>query len=450
MTLWGAALRTAQRVCRALQSRAAPPRVAAGPPPPAPRERAALDWLLPDETEQRRHQLSEAQAPAAGLRDFILIEAASGPQIDELFDALRWGGQVLILGPNPGAVKACRQRFAGHPSWCCEQPDALPAPLTTGRGAPVHFSTIRKIRLERPGQLTARHSYEVSLVHRPNPGDPEPGRGSAGWAVEKRVPTHEETLARLTQTHAAIAPGQTQGVVRWLIQTAFPLMLTRETAFLGRLRQRMPSHLAGRTPELLDMQKDQRGLVSRIQMTWLRQGGETLSQLAFARQAAEMLDAAHREAGLMHMDVRLGNLVVTPRGVGLIDFGTSVMVGEDLAANRTVHKVIRRTLDASEITDNLRRHREKRLLGNPVFDALPHPPTPGFDLFALVTCMTRPHELEDFRGLVAFDPHGPDAIALSRLRRRVLAPPDGQAAPLTDLSQLAAALQALAGSSNAS
>ena len=113
------------------------------------------------------------------------------------------------------------------------------------------------------------------------------------------------------------------------------------------------------------MDKDERGLVSRIHMTWLRLGGETLSQTAFAQQAAEMLNAAHRDAGLMHLDVRLGNLVVTERGVGLIDFGSSVMVGEDLASNRHVAKVICRTLEASEITETLKRHRLKQLLGNP-------------------------------------------------------------------------------------
>lgn len=407
-------------------------------------ERAALDWLLPNATERRRHALSETQAHEAGVRDFLIVQADAPPPEEHLFDTLRWGGQLLIVGPHAQAVTDCRQRFAHSRSWCCEQPEHLPPPQPVPGAAAVHLCTVRKVGIELPGRLTARHSYEVSLVHRPGPEHTPLGPGSAGWAVEKRVPTHEETRARLIQTHPTIAPAQADGVVRWLVKTAFPLMLTRETAFLRRLQKYMPGHLAGRTPELLELHKDDRGLVNRIHMTWLRQGGETLTQIDFAQQAAEMLSAAHRHAGLMHLDVRLGNLVVTDLGVGLIDFGSSVMVDEDLSANRTVQKVIGRTLEASEITDNLQRHRHKGLLGNPLFDPLPTPPTVGFDLFALATCMTRPHDLADFRGLVAFEANSPDAIALSRLRRRVLSRAPGQPHAIADMHQLAQALGELA------
>ena len=421
--------------------RAARPRA---PREVSPQERAALDWLLPDDAERRRYELSEAQASAAGLRDFLTVQAPALPDEQTLFDALRWGGQLLILGDSATAVATARQRFAPSPVWCCEQPDALPPPRPVGGKGQVHFCTVRKTGLEIPGQLTAQHSYEVNLVHRPGDDLPALGRGSAGWAVEKRVPTHEESHARLIQTHPSITPEQADRIVRWLVKTAFPLMLTRETAFLRRLQKYMPAHLAGRTPTLLKMDKDERGLVSRIHMTWLRLGGETLSQTAFAQQAAEMLNAAHRDAGLMHLDVRLGNLVVTERGVGLIDFGSSVMVGEDLASNRHVAKVICRTLEASEITETLQRHRLKQLLGNPVFEGLPYPPSPAMDLFALATCMTRPHDLPDFRGLVAFKAGDADALSLSRLRRRVLSRAPGEPGAISDMDGLARALENVA------
>lgn len=464
---WEAAVRVGRHL-RAV-TRRRPPRTASAPPivdaTPAvaaprdrrlctPRERVALDWLLPKDADRRRYDLSEAQARLAGLRDFLILEADAPdrcptpggrqpPPADALFDALRWGGQVLILGDSADAVAACRQGFAGRAGWCCEQPDVLPPPRSVGGKGLAHLCTVRKVGLEPPGRLTARHSYEVSLVHRPDRNHPYPGRGSAGWAVEKRVPTHDETLARLIQTHPTLAPDQAKSVVKWLVKTAFPLMLTRETAFLQRLYKRMPAHLSGRTPQLLKMEKDERGLVRRIHMDWLRQGGETLPQVEFARQAAEMLAAAHHDAGLLHLDVRLGNLVVTERGVGLIDFGSSVMVGEDLSANRTVEKVIRRTLESSEVTDNLKRHRRKGLLGNPLLDGLPYPPGPGFDLFALATCMTRPHELPDFRGLIAFRAGSPEAVRVSQLRRRVLRRPAGAPGAVSSLDQLARALDEL-------
>jgi serine/threonine protein kinase len=57
--------------------------------------------------------------------------------------------------------------------------------------------------------------------------------------------------------------------------------------------------------------------------------GRPLTQLEFARQSAELLAALHDAAGVMHLDLRLDNFVITDHGVGFVDFGSAVRVGEE-------------------------------------------------------------------------------------------------------------------------
>ncbi|MEE9404836.1 MAG: hypothetical protein V3V20_08080 [Algisphaera sp.] len=410
-------------------------------------QQKALDWLLPNDAERLRYKRSEAQAADADIRDFVIFDTEAQCNPRNLFDTLRWGGQILLVGPSQESVAACRSHFAGQKEWHCEQPDTLPEPLPLDDAHGVcHFATVRKVLLDPPWRLTARHSYEVRLV----PPDPpsltesvanQPlGHGSEGWFVEKRIPTIDEAVSRLRQTHPTLAHDKAHHLAKRLVNTVFPLLLTREASFLKRLSRRMPQAFEHRTPKLLSMDTNPRGLVTAIRMTWLRQGGPTLAHLEFARQAADILAATHHHAQLMHLDLRLPNCVITEYGVGLIDFGSSVMIGEDLTANRAVNSVVREMLLASEITADLKRHRKKDLISNPIFDDLPHPPDPNYDLFALATQMTRPHDLPDFRGLVTFDRKSDQAATLSRLRRHVLRKPTHGNRTYTCLNDLIAVL----------
>ena len=58
--------------------------------------------------------------------------------------------------------------------------------------------------------------------------------------------------------------------------------------------------------------------------------------------------------------------------------------------------------------------------------------------------MTRPHDLPDFRGLVAFKAGDADALSLSRLRRRVLSRAPGEPGAISDMDGLARALENVA------
>src|SRR5690606_28969009 len=106
-----------------------------------------------------------------------------------------------------------------------------------------------------------------------------------------------------------------------------------------------------------------------------------ITQLEFARQAAQMLRALHDAAGILHLDLRLDNIIVTEDGVGLVDFGSSVRVGERIAANPMIDTLLREMLQASQITTDLKRQRAKGMVENDRFLGLPYPPTAAFDLF---------------------------------------------------------------------
>ena len=409
----------------------------------AARLAAARRWLLPDARAAARFDRSLTDI--GELQDHLVCDlggaaaAAALPGPEPAFDCLRWGGQVVLLGDTAEAVGRARAAFLHRPEWACEQDAPAVLPGAAGRPAPGYAATVRKVLLEPPGRLTARHSYAVALHPAAGPADAAALRQGHGWTVEKRVPTVAEALSRLKQTHPGLDPDRAAVLAEKLVMKAFPLLLTREAAFLRRLQTYLPDNLKPRTPELHKLEVDERGFARRLELTWLRMGGPPLSQLQFARGAAEMVAAAHTHATLMHLDLRLGNFVITERGVGLIDFGSSVMLNEDLTANRAVNSVIREMLLASEISHDLRRHRNKRLADNPAFTDLPYPPAAGYDLFALATCMTRPHDFDEFRGIVTFDRDGDDALRLSRLRQRVLLGTPN-VPPIASVQELAEAL----------
>ena len=100
------------------------------------------------------------------------------------------------------------------------------------------------------------------------------------------------------------------------------------------LERDLPKEFRDRVPRVLDLEQDGRGYVHRMWMTWLRQGSTApLSQLEFSRQAAELLNVVHDTVGIIHLDLRLDNFVITPQGVCFVDFGSAVRVSENIHGN---------------------------------------------------------------------------------------------------------------------
>ena len=158
----------------------------------------------------------------------------------------------------------------------------------------------------------------------------------------------------------------------------------------------------------------------------MRRGGavEPMSQLEFARQGAELLHHLHEAARVVHLDLRLDNLVVTRRGVGFVDFGSSVREGEDIVSNPMLSVLFDEMLSASQVQRDLKRMIGRGRVTSPLFSRAYGKIDRAIDLFYLVLQMNSPLSNGDFRGLVRHDAQGDEAAVLDRLTRRVLQPDD--------------------------
>jgi hypothetical protein len=394
--------------------------------------RSAASLLLPTQADRKRYAVSQMQAEDSGLHDIKFAQRLEDCRPDRVFDQLRWGGQLALVTPRPREAEQTLSFFRDRPEWFIEIETQPMQRQGWGRWLPrpSFLAVVRKVLLDPPSRLTARHSYDVRLTHSPEIG--EKANATGHWVVSKKVPTLEQAIARLTQTAPQLGTQRIETLARKMVRRVFPLFLTREAAFLKLLQRDLPEADRHRTPRLLNMQTGEDGLVRSITLSWLRLGGEAISQRSFAKQTARLIDLLHRHAGILHLDLRLDNLVLTDRGVGLVDFGTAVRIGEDLGANPVVRKLHREMIASSETVTRLQRQQAKGLVTASQFANCHQPPTPALDLYALLTNMTQPHDNPDFRGLVRFDPESDQARALSRLRRRAVRQDDQQATPNYD------------------
>ena len=190
------------------------------------------------------------------------------------------------------------------------------------------------------------------------------------------------------------------------------------------LERDLPARYAGKVPRLLDMETDGRGYVRRLKMNWLRNGGQPMPQIEFARQCAELLHVLHDTVGVIHLDLRLDNIVITERGVGFVDFGSSVRVGENLAANPLLETLYDELMRTSEIQRMLSRMTLSGNVTSPIIQNGYQKVDKSVDFFYLALQMNEPLKNPDFTGLVNFNPASREALALRKMTDEVLRPKD--------------------------
>ncbi len=372
-----------------------------------------------------RAAVAQALVEHTGLSDLIVERDLSAAAPDTAFARLRWGGQIAFVSPSARAVDSLMTDFRAREEFRIEQsPQPVYEPLGSAlrhlrRRRHLYF-VARKVMLEKTGDLTVRHSHDVRL---------EPDSTALacdGYVVSKRVPSLEQTAERLLKMRPSLSDDEACALADKLVNKVFPIFLTREAAFLKLLRTRLPGHLQQRVPGFVRMEQDSRGLVRRLDMSWMRLGCRSISLLDFARQAATVLHALHHHAGMLHLDLRLENLVITDQGVCAIDFGSSVLAGEDLAQSKLLHTLHTEMLNASRPAAQLRRMQGAGVVTSGLFQQCYAQRSPAIDLFCLAWFMTRPHAQPDFRPLVRMGHDDADAQRLQRLQRLVLAPSDPQ------------------------
>ncbi len=337
-----------------------------------------------------------------------------------VFGRVRWGGQVVVVSRNEDEVHRLAQVYRPSRGYVLERgprsvrigPLRGLLPFTAERW---HYLVARKTHLVAPGGISPRFTFHVELVRPP---------GLRRYVVLKQVPSYGSVMVRLKERFPDTPESSLANRAGKLVERIFPLFLTREAAFLQLLQRDLPEDLRHRVPHLLGVERGRDGLARKISMNWLRLTTEPIDQLRFALQATRLVDALHETVGLIHLDLRMDNIVITDRGVGFVDFGSAVRVDEDLSESPMLDALFGEMMSTSQI---------QRLLGHMKASGkvTSEPLRRGHqkldkaaDLFYLAMQIARPHATPELAPLITWDPESRVARRIARLTARVLRPAD--------------------------
>jgi len=386
------------------------------------------------------HLMSSATAPKDdALFDFLFAGGNDPHTPDDVFDRLRWGGQFVYVSRDWGQIVHAVQQFAewrGASGWALERrPVTLkmyPFGLRMfGFARMVHYFVARKVLLVPPGQSSDRFTYNVYLER--NHEQMIGGLGVAtaapvSWRDEyevvKAVPTLERVLVRLKEKFPEADEETLKRRAKKFTEKIFPVFLTREAAILKLLQRDLPKEFRERVPRVISAEQDPKGYVQTLRMNWLRNGGKPLTQLQFAKQAAELLTALHDQAKVMHLDLRLDNVVITEHGVGFVDFGSAVRVGEAFPEASLLGNLFGEMMRTSQIQRMLGKMTETGQVTSEEICRSYHKIDKAVDFFYLAVQINAPQMNPDFRGLVKYDPESREAKELAKLTEAILRPAD--------------------------
>jgi hypothetical protein len=358
-----------------------------------------------------------SDAPGMELQDLVVADATLPHNPRDIFARLRWGGVMVFVTPTKTEAAAAVEEFkaAGF-----EVDGDVQIARQRLRWLPIfhrraRYVAARKLQLIMPGEITDRFTHHVYL-QRPGPGLPH--------VVAKEVPSTEMVHNRLRARWPELSDDVIEKRARKFTEKIFPIFLTREAAILKIVHRDLPAEYRARVPKLLSTEKDDRGYVRKLTMTWLRNGGQPLRQSEFARQSADLLRMLHGCTGVMHLDLRLDNFVITENGVGFVDFGSAVRDNEDLKENPLLDGLFEELMRTSEIQRMLgRMSTSGQVTSNAITRGL-HRVDRAVDVFYLAVQISAPHTNPELRGLIQYDPQSEEARKLARLTEQVLRPAD--------------------------
>jgi hypothetical protein len=360
-----------------------------------------------------------AESDSKRLSDALLCTSNDSISPTQLFNRLRWGGQAVFVTPDRDAAARFSLRLADNgfeitqkPATVTRGPLGLPIPFFLQK---THYFVARKVQLIVPGETTDRFTYHVHLERAEAGGD---------YEVVKEVPSLEMVMARLRAKWPDLGDEVIEKRARKFSDKIFPVFLTREAAILKIVNRDLPETYRGRVPSLLKLEKDDRGYARRLHLSWLRNGGEQLSQMEFARQSADLLRALHDDVGIMHLDLRLDNFVITPAGVGFVDFGSAVRADENLKQSPLLSNLFEELMRTSEIQRMLFRMTKTGEVTSEAISGGLHKVDKAVDYFYLAMQISSPHANPDLKDLIRYDKQGREAKLLSKLTDQILRPAD--------------------------
>ncbi|MCC6579897.1 MAG: hypothetical protein IT440_05600 [Phycisphaeraceae bacterium] len=370
---------------------------------------------------------------------FSTGEAVIAPE--DAFNRLRWGGLLVHVAGKAEQVDALRQRYHQFGGFSIETPVTRYATRWMGMVLPGlsrrgYYFTARKLDLIPPGLCTDRFTYNVRLERH---GADDADRPV--YVVAKEVPTYENVLWRLCEKHQDLDDQTLSRRARKLIDSVFPVFLTREAAILQILERNMPEPYRRRLPRVVGVDKDDRGFVRKLQLNWLRMSGSSMSQLEFAMQSADLLRVLHDKGGMIHLDLRLDNFVICDNQVCFVDFGSAVRVGENIRESPLLTSLFEEMMRTSEIQRLLGRWMSEGKVTSEVIREQLHKVDKAIDFFYLAVQMNRPHFNPEFTGLVRFDRESAEALAISSLTGSILRPRDPRNSPFKSAQDILRGLE---------
>lgn len=376
------------------------------------------------------HEIDKTEDRGLPYHAFLPADKRYGPE--EAFSMIRWGGRVIVASENVNELRESAARYVKHEGFVVDTPPSEIKKAFFGLpvfGKKYHYFVARRVQLLKPGESTDRFTYSVQLASRRSGNDVE-------YVVMKQVPTLDRVVSRLRQKFPDTPIDELRRRAMKFTEKIFPVFLSREAAMLKILQRDLPKPYCDRVPRCLGVEHDSKGFVRTLYMNWLRNGGRMLSQVEFARQATELLQVLHEKAGVIHLDLRLDNFVITSNGVGFIDFGSAVRVGESFGDNTLLSTLFEEMMRTSQIQRMLYTMSEKGLVTSDVLCQGVHKVDKAVDLFYLAYQMNTPHQNPDFVGLVKYDPRSMEARHIKRFTSEILRPEDHADSPYKTASDI--------------
>lgn len=382
--------------------------------------KSAAPLLLGNQPEFKNY-LNE-KVPRGAVSDMLFVTPDQDHSAERVFAKLRWGGLCLFVTPNRKQAVEVAEKYQKYglsiergpvvvyDGWC-----KWPIPLISRR---LHAFVARKTQLLPPGEVTHRFTYHVQLARHSDPNEP--------IVVHKQIPSVQDVIDRLSKKHPDYPAAGLEKLAQKFVNKIFPTFLTREAGMLLILQEHLPAPYNKRVPRLIDMVKDDRGFVRELKMSWLRNAVEPLSHMEFAHQSADMLRALHDLVHVIHLDLRLDNFVITPGGVGFVDFGSAVRDNEDLSRNPLLQSLFGELLRTSQIQRMMEKMSLSGQITSDIIRGNCHKPDKAADFFYLALQFNSPHANPDLAPLIDYQPASRDACRLSALTSQILRPRDPQ------------------------
>ena len=411
--------------------------------------RALIDKFNKEDPEFRKYgQRWATNVEGQSKVDYLFLDAAETAKtpeeektnIDHMSNRLGLGGQVVFASAVQQEVEAKIEQFRGRNEFTISREVTEVEKTVFGfpvpGSQPYYYASARRMELPLAEDSTiTRHTNHVIL---------EVDKKSGQVVVAKYVPELKE-MEELLSKRGKVAPGDVPEQARLRVEEQLPGLLVWELRMLDQIQKGLrggkferftklfPRPMGTEEGEIAREGKPPKKIVIKLSRTWLRDGGQKISQLDFAIQLMELVEALY-SIGISVNDLRGDNIAVTPDGVGVVDLGSATIdpnrVGDNPILKKAADQILPFLMDLREISAVQSDFNEKVVKVNgkmtsPTIEQGDGDLGPSLDLFAWAKLVNNPlGKNPDL--LVKYDPESEEAKRLlaitEEMQKEMLAP----------------------------